>query len=378
MLYYAMGDALVEHDELVERLTGSEMQRFADSPRAGPGHTLTFSTGVATRANLLSGSPQIGPEHDDRTAFTPIGLGVPLTIELRHIYTGKEPRATFFQKSKDMIVTSAMKGFTTYTSAPRAVNMLERAVGPQTNLRDGSATSPGTPLIFYVPAMTQAATTLTIDVMFDNFPEQIFTTIGSAFQTAAGIPIFASASVYLLAAGMITKVIGAAGHGLFDGRTGFRTTDTITFARPGAAIRQADYRLLTQAGLDVATLKQHQLNNDGALVDAQGNAYNGDVPYVVISLDGQQRREYEGFQPTAASAALLDQFFTIKDGTEHTTQTLLDAMRIYNDWKYRKEADGLKEDLAKATAGTPEYGRLAQKLKASQANILNKELQLNT
>jgi len=375
MLYYAMGDALIEHDELVERSADGDLRRFADALRTGAEHALTFSTGTAKPTNLLTGPPQVGPERADRTAFTPIGLGSPLTIELRHVYTGKEPRASFFQKTKSMVVTSAMKGFTTYASAPRAVNMLEPAIGPHSNIRDASATSPGTPLVFYVPAMTQAATTLTIEVMFDNFPEQVFSTIGNAFQSAAGIPIFASASVYFLAAGMITKLVGTAGHGLFDGHTGFRTTDTITFARPGAVIRQADYRLLTQTTFDAATLRKYQLNNDGVLVDAQGNAYAGDEPYVVISLDGQQRREYEGFQPTAASAALLDQFFTMKDGTEHTTQTLLDAMRIYSDWKYRKDADSLKEDLAKTTAGTPEYVRLEQRLNALRANIINKELQ---
>lgn len=373
MLYYAMGTALVTRDELVEKAATGALTNFANALRLKRDETIDFSTGIATTQNLLLPLARGRPE--ERTKFTPVGMGTPLTIELRHVYTGDQPRAAFLQKKKDMIVTSSMKGFTTYTSAPRAVNMLEKGVTPKTDFKNIAAPSPGTPLIFYVPAVTEPATALSVEVMFDNFPDQVFTTVGNAFTSAAGIPIFASASVYLIAAGMITKLLGAAGHGLFDGHTGFRANDTITFARPGAPVAQADYRLLTQSSFDEAILQKYQLNLDGVLVDDRGKPFAGNDPYVVISLDGAPQPHYNGFVPTAATAGLLDQFFTVKDGVEQSAQSLIDAMKIYSDWIFRGKADKLKAELDKMNPQSEEYKKKKAELDAAIKNIISKELQ---
>jgi TatD related DNase len=125
MQYYAMGTALVSRDELVEKAAIGDIAKLADAVAKKRDHTLTLTTGIATPKNLLMAAapPQRAP-------FIPIATGTPLTIELRHVYTGEQPHASFFQKTKDMIVTSAMKEFLVYKSAPRAVNMLERSEIP--------------------------------------------------------------------------------------------------------------------------------------------------------------------------------------------------------------------------------------------------------
>ena len=54
-----------------------------------------------------------------KTALEPVGLHKPLTVQFHHIYTGKFPKPGVFDNSKDMLVTSAIKEFTTVPAQPR-------------------------------------------------------------------------------------------------------------------------------------------------------------------------------------------------------------------------------------------------------------------
>src|SRR5262249_17290645 len=127
-VYQAIGDALVSRDELVEKAATGELDRFARAIEENPDEAvLDFSTGGATADNLIgaTGSRDLG-----RADFVPVDMSRPLTIEIRNIYTGRYPVASFFQSRKDMVVMSAIKNLATFNMAPRAVNFLTRQVGP--------------------------------------------------------------------------------------------------------------------------------------------------------------------------------------------------------------------------------------------------------
>jgi hypothetical protein len=53
------------------------------------------------------------------------------------------------------------------------------------------------------------------------------------------------------------------------------------------------------------------------LKTAAGTLYDGDEPYVVISLDGAPRPNLEHFAPTVAAAGVLKQFFNMRNFARH-------------------------------------------------------------
>lgn len=364
-IFYSLGDALVADDELIEKDVKGYLAKFNKNRKTAE---VLFSTGVLTGKNIIesyiSSNGEIIP-------FKPIELGKPLTIEIRHVYTGKHPKKKFLDPSKDMLITTAMKSIAAFNAAPRAVNFLKKNVRAKHNVMNPSATDEGTPLIHYTPALIQKNTVLTLEIGFDEFPDEIFSIAKNALTQAAGLPIFASSSSYLLAAGAITKIIGDLGSRLFDSSPVFKATEPLYFYRAGSSVPQAGYRLITEDDVNPSLLKNFKINENGQLVNDNGEPYDGDTPYIVISLDGNEMEEYANFAPTAASAALLERFYKINDGQEQPLGPLMDALKLYNDWKFRKEADALEEEIKDLEPDSEEYKEKKEQYDALVANILD-------
>lgn len=299
--------------------------------------------------------------------FTPIGINKPLTVQIRHVYTGRHPKKNVFGKRKDMLITSAMKDVTVFNASARAVNFLRADVGANSNFNTPAATEQGTPLISYSPAVTTSSTILTIEVVFDQFPDELFGKVSSVLAGLAGIPAFLPAAGYLMAASSVAKVAGDLGHALFDGRPVLQWSETIDFDVPGTTDAEADFRILCDPGFDPGAFK---FDPKRGLVDRQTNVpYRGDEPYVVLSLDGKKRDELAAFAPTAASAMLLQRFLDVQDGGEAVLDALTDAMKLYSDSRYRMQADTVAKRLEKAEKNSLEFADLNAKYHALIANI---------
>ena len=81
------------------------------------------------------------------------------------------------------------------------------------------------------------------------------------------------------------------------------------------------------------------------------------------------------FTPSVASAALLKQFFDIQDGSSAVLDTFVDAMKLFNDSKFRAEADKAQAQIDKLIAGgtdpnSDEVKNLQARKKALATNIL--------
>lgn len=355
-----------------EKSTLGQLKAFAKGVEANPSTAaLDFAHGRATGTNRLM---EVTSFSGNIVPFEPIGINKPLTIMVRHIYTGKYPKGHFLDKDKDMLLTSAMKGLVTYDAAPRAVNLLRKDVTARTNIRTVAATEKGTPLIFYSPALTEPASILTLELIFDKFPQEIFNALSTALDSAASIPIFAPANFYLLAAGMVMKLFGRAGESIFDGQAAFSQTEELNFSLPGAALAQADFRLVTEDDFEEEVLNKFKISSDGRLVDSNGQTYKGDQAYLVISLDGRKTDDFKDFTPTAASAALLDRFFQIREGKEQSFNMLMDAFKLYNDWKFRDKAEKIAKELSDLDPKSEKYKTKKESYKAMVENILTEML----
>jgi hypothetical protein len=107
----------------------------------------------------------------------------------------------------------------------------------------------------------------------------------------------------------------------------------------------------------------------GQVVDQAGTVYTGDVPLIVITLDGTRVEEFSSFTPTTASAAILSRFFGMREGQEQPLNILVDALKLYNDLSFRQQVDKIDKQLL-VTTGEEEKKKLEEKKKALIANIL--------
>jgi hypothetical protein len=355
-IYRSLGSALVSEDEYLEKIGQGAFRSLAD------GGSVEFSTGV-----LHDGGFEVM-----NTEFVPIGLGKPLTIEIRTAYTGKNPRG-FGAGKKDMLVTSAIRSITSYKGAPRAVNFLKSNVKQHTYYDYPAATADGTPVVFYSPALVDSDTILTLQMGFDEFPDEVFEQVGSVFGQAAAIPAFVAHSGYLLGAGAIVKFLGKLGSLIFDRPAVYEATEPLRFEYPGAEAPVAGYLLMTAEEFPHELRKAYQVGKNGRL-QKDGQDYTGDIPYATLLLDGRERKAYKDFAPTHATAAMLDRFFKIGEGQSSPLDMVVDAMTLYNDLTFHKKAVEAQRELRDFPEGSPERARLQEAYKAYVKNIQNDQL----
>lgn len=287
-------------------------------------------------------------EFSKLTAWAPIGPGIPLTLDIREVYTGAYPQNTFFADPKSMLITSAVKSIATFEAKPRAINFLTKNIETGSRITHPPASEQGTPYLFYSPALLERSLTLDLSIVFDEFPKEIFSTIGNAFKSAAGLPIFLSHSIYLIAVGEILRIAGEFGESMFDGKPVMETSVSIDVDLPGTIPAVAGFMLVVPPNinqLEPDFLTTHQIRN-GTLIDQSGNPYNGEIPYIILSVDGTKRDDLAGFAPTAASSAILSQFFGVKEGQPISLTPLMDALKIYNDFNFRSEIDRIDKTIS--------------------------------
>jgi hypothetical protein len=308
--------------------------------------------------------------------FAEVGIGKPLSIEIREIYTGRYPRGfgLFGSPTSGMLVTTAMKGLEEFGGAARAVNFLTRRVGPKTRLREVDATTAGTPIVYYSPALTEMEAVLTLDMAFDEFPKEAFDVIASTASTAAGIPAFAPAGPYLVVASAIVSLLGKIGDAGFDSSPDFSATIPLTLDRPGGLSLSADFRLcMNSEGLqDIGS--DYEVSAEGTLVRrSSGKAYEGDHPYIVLSVDGRPHEGREAFAPTAATADMVKAFFGSKPLGSTSIDVAVEGMKLYNDWQFRERASALDKQL-RAETDTAKQDKLRALRDAAVKNIGRDEL----
>jgi hypothetical protein len=372
-IYYAYGNALVDKDEIHSKIAEGKIQSFERSIKAGTRDArLEFSNGAVDGFNLLRSTLD---GLDNPIAFEEIAFGKPLTIQIRHVYTGD--KAEGFWGSKDMLVASAMRSIAVYDASPRAINFLVQKAKNNRNFRTIDATNNGSSLICYSPALAQSSSAVTVEVMFSSFPTEAFSAVSQAFSTASSIPVFLPASGYLVAAGVVTKLLGTVGKSLSDGTPALKRTEEVTFVNPGSEKAFAHFALLISDEVTESTLREYKVGKKGALVKVvdEESIYDGEHPYVVISMDGRANDDFKSFAPTAASAALLDKFYAVKDGNSQVLGALVDGLKLYNDMRFRDKAVSTSEKLKSiADKESKEYKDLLSLYNAYVANIGTKEL----
>ena len=249
-----------------------------------------------------------------------------------------------------MLVTSAVKPISQTQADARAINFLVKRLGTRKGYSQVAATDPGTPIVYYSPALTELAMSLTVDVGFNDVPGEDIRNFGTLLQKAGAIPAFIAHSAFLIGAGLVTKLVAKIAE-LAETQPVLSDTDMINFVTPGQQTSLAGFKILAPEDFPDDFLHDNQVNDLGQLTDATGHAYDGDLPYVTLSLDGTDRPDLKTFEATQASAAMLADYFAVSDGYPQELQLALDSLQLYSDLQFRYKADKLKDQMEKLGSG---------------------------
>lgn len=368
-IFNVVGETLMAPDEFLNKTLSGEITNIA-----------TVQKTILNLHGSVNEAVPISDDFDKDRNFTPIGIGKPLGIEIACIYGGKYDR--FFWGAKDAVVVSGVKNAQTFQATPRAINLQAKNVEQNAYL-DFSAVKDGTPTVFYTPAMDTDSMQVSLEIMFDNFGEELFGSISSLLSASAGIPVFMPAAGYLLGASQIVKIASKLGEAIFSGEPNLSGTISIQLKSPlMPPTEPSEYVIYNDRdsneflNLKVALIKRPGATPLLRLVDHDGKVYKGPAPYIIVLLDGAERQGLSNFSQTIASASLLKKFYGSEDKSGQITTVLQDAMQLYNDSTYRTKAEKIKKQLGALKEDSEEFKSLKALYDAYLKNIQNDSLKL--
>lgn len=382
MLYYPLGNSLLTRAELVSEGFADEMRKVAAAQRRGtplnpslaPAITKHFGKEAFFALQPASGPPPaLLPNGSVKTqgGWEPIGIGLPVSIVIRAVYTGKYPG----NKPKDMLVTSVVKSWATNDATARALNYLERKVERGHKQERPSPQQPGTPVVYYSPALTENSLTMGLELTFDKFPEEVFTQVSDAFKSVAQIPLFLPSAPFLIAGSILLKLFGKVAESIIDRTADLSAIEPIDFSIGGVDPAVAGYRLLTRGDVDRVDPKfrlEYTLDTATGKVVSKADPsveYKGDIPYFIVALDGRSYKELEKFTPAAVTSTELSRFMKMRDGQNVALEAVVDALRLASDLKARREIDSINGQLEDPKLPTAKRAELETRRDALAKNI---------
>jgi hypothetical protein len=369
----ALGETLVGLDQLndVADSSGEEIREYVAEPEPDPGFALNVDGNVTIGPAELANAREVT---SPTVPYEGIGIGKPLTIVLEKIYLGEYPDAMPWMPISrgDVLVTSAHKGFESFEAAPRAVHLLEENAERRTSLK-AKAPQQGSQLVYYSPAVTELSILFSVELTVDrDFSKEVGDALAKAVTAAGALPVFATQAPYLIAAGVAIPLATTAANLLARPQAFFGEHAELNFNRAGVELAQPG-ALVLYGGRDARAFEGFTLGAGFELRDADGAPYKGELPYAVISLDGTERPTLDGWSATAASAALVERFFTSGELATKALEIISQSMVLYNDMTYqRKAADALRE--SKTEKDPAKKAKKQEQVKAYLKNIKTKEL----
>ena len=324
----------------------------------------------------LLGSPR---SLDTPNEHAPIGLGRPLCVQIIHVYTGDAP-GRLFGGDPDMLVVSGVKGPETFNEAQKAINQLTPKVAANTYISPG-AFSKGTPVVYYSPALEANELNISFHLVAESFREKAFEQIGRLFDKAANLPLFVPAQSKLIAGSAILQMAKRLGKAVFESKPFMEDNLEIRLNVGGFCNFSAGIKLICEESkgdelmerCEIRRVNDRNRGENYFLFDkGTDQKYTGDTPFILINVDGSERKQFEGFKPKIASAAMIRRFYG-EDVGEVGLQSLESALVLHNDLHYVNKIKELKQDLEKPDLSPEDAVRYEELMNAYRKNIQHTE-----
>lgn len=308
------------------------------------------------------------------TTFAPIGIGKPLVIRLHSIYVGNL-KTGIFSKKQDVLVTSVIKDDITYDAPARGVHQIFDKTKDR-ELLIPKASNEGTELIYYTKAFDQNRLLIDIEIKADKFNQEITDGVSDLLKSASGMPVFMAYAPYLLVGSQLIKAGGEISNKVLE-KTKPVLSFTYNISQDVGGLRDTESGF--KIGIDPKnfdhmkgyTIKEVPGMENIFHLEKDGKKYDGDIPYIIISLDGSSQLRYENFKATIASASILKRFYGQTDSA--MIDDIKKIMEVYNDFNYINKIDKLNKEL-KRTTDPEKKKELEAFVNAYKENILNKDV----
>jgi len=292
---------------------------------------------------------------------------------LHTVYVG-EIKQGFLNRKDSVLVTSKIKDDTTYGIPAPCVHQIYHEVEDRNTLYPRAGVE-GTELIYYSNASEGGVLNVDLEIKADKFKKEIITDVSNGFSQAAGLPIFAPYAPFMLVGQQLLKTAGNVIEKAIDRTPLLRYSFKILYDVGGTTD--------TTEGLKIGTDDRYKGEFRGCKItpnpDSPGNfyltkngqQYNGDAPYIIISLDGRSEERYKDFKATIASAALLKKFYDT-EGSTHIGD-IQSMLQVYNDFnyikEYRKIAAKIEQEIEPG-----KKSELSARMEAYRLNIMDQSL----
>jgi len=241
------------------------------------GNLINRNDFLAEAAKLRAATFAVGSVSSatDVRPFVDVAYGKPLSVLVRWIYTGKYPEKRLFSSDKPMLLSSAIKDVTTTSAAAAAVNILKNRVSRHSAFSGPGAQEEGTNLLYFSPAVASPFITVTVSLVFEDFPKELFDKLGQLFTNLASVPVFMPAAGYLLAASSVVKLGGDIGSGLLNGHPVLNENLPLDFNFGGGSIPKRGYWILSGNAIDTG---RYKFDVNQGLIDTGGHVYDAADP----------------------------------------------------------------------------------------------------
>ena len=359
-------DSLIQEDEF--RAKGVDLVRKMQATIAGadPGPSITLDNDMEFEVAIAPSDAAVSQ------SFTPVRFGDPLTVDIRHVYSGNVgTKGGFlgFGGIGDIAVCSGVKEWSAFKASARALNWVAPQTYKNETVRQPAALQDGTRLIAYQKAVATKQVIVSVEIASAPYENQLLEKLGTAFTSAAKIPLLMPYAGYLLAAGQIVPAVGKLLETISGGHCDWVQSEELNFGLAGTAPADAGFRVIARgtAGFD-----NHRFKADTGLIGPDGRAYTGDDPYVVVALDACPAPELENFTASVAGAELMRRFQMGQSGQSGIIDGILELTTIISDVKFRDEAVTLKQKMRDMTPA--DQAKAQPQLDALIKNIVKSEL----
>lgn len=375
---YVIGNTVVTSDEYDEKVALGTVDSFLRDAQQNAYASMEFSTGQVEAKDLGGPSPVFSPL---APSFTPIKIGSPLSIEILTVYTGLAPRRLFGKP--DLLIASQVKSAQTFDAAPKLVNQMVDNIESSQYVTPSARTA-GSPVVYYAPAVTDSTILCSFDLVAETFDKNTFDQISALMGAASGMPVFAPAGAYLMAGSLLVSMFSDLAEAMV-GNKQFLTADLeLRFDTPNipASIARQAIGYNRSDGRELADYTPGLINvgpdhEQTVLVHKDtGKEYQGNAPYIIVSIDGREKPELSEFAPKLASAAILERFYRSQEAAGQVLDTIESALQLYNDLTYHEKALKAKELLENVDPSSTQYANAKALYNAYVRNITNKQFSL--
>ena len=301
--------------------------------------------------------------------YESVEIGKPLGIELLTFFPGTNFKEWGFSSSRygEIMVSSQIRSGPSNEPAPELINIMVRkySLNPPEPIQNLGGDRYGDKMLFYTKAFTGGRIGITFKgTELDKIPKNIWDGLTTSIKDVGNIALFTPVAPYLSGLGVAARALRIITRAFMRNDRLHLSRIDMEYQSPDSFILQSGrYLIWSNQGPAWQTIKnKYRLTGRGDVVPnvlvskETGELFNSS-PYLIFSIDAEEKDSYANFEIGARSAKLLEEWGDRK-GSKAFFDTVQGLAANIND---AKQLAHMKEEIKNfnqaATEGDKEEAR---------------------